>query len=367
MNTLLFPKRYSSSAISSIVTLLFLTGMSCTRAEPAYGVDSQPTRSLWARDNLVAWCVGTRFDDKKRGPEERAQMLARLGFRYYAYMSDNEEFRITEEKFAAELEALKRHGITLLGLFFPFDADDPRSKPALDIFKRHNVHPRLWVPLALLGIEHRPPKPWDAMPPKEREKAFNRMTSEQEAKLYMKFMRQDLNNVPQGQDLRVKHEADRIEAIVKLAAPYGSKVDLYNHNGWSGMMTNQVAILERLEERGVTDVGIVYNFFHARDELHDDTTNFPPLWRKIRPYVVAVNISGTYTEGTHIYPSQGDRELEMMRTIEESGWTGPIGLCADKGGDAEADLVNNIIGLDWLAAELRQTGSGGPPPFPPVR
>jgi len=33
----------------------------------------------------------------------------------------------------------------------------------------------------------------------------------------------------------------------------------------------QVAIIERLKTLGVTDVGIVYNFSHARDELHDDT------------------------------------------------------------------------------------------------
>src|SRR4051812_33776231 len=134
MYTLDFRKCYSPSAISSMLILLFLTGTSCTRAGPAYRLDPQRTRSLWAHDNLVAWCVGTRFDDKKRGPEERAQMLARLGFRNYAYMSDDEQFRITEETFAAELEALNRHGITLLDVFFPFDADDPRSKQALDLF-----------------------------------------------------------------------------------------------------------------------------------------------------------------------------------------------------------------------------------------
>jgi hypothetical protein len=69
--------------------------------------------------------------------------------------------------------------------------------------------------------------------------------------------------------------------------------------------------------------------------------------------------------GKIIYPSQGIHELEMMRTIQESGWRGPIGLIAEKGGDAEITLGNYIKGLDWLAAELKQPGSGGPPPFGP--
>ena len=55
----------------------------------------------------------------------------------------------------------------------------------------------------------------------------------------------------------------------------------------------------------------------------------------------------------------------MMRIIQDSGWRGPIGLIAEKGGDAELTLSNYLRGLDWLAAELKQAGSGGPQPFPP--
>jgi hypothetical protein len=69
-------------------------------------------------------------------------------------------------------------------------------------------------------------------------------------------------------------------------------------------------------------------------------------------------------DGNLIYPSQGDRELEMMRIIQDSGWKGPVGLIAEKGGDAAVTLRNYMIGLDWLAAELRRPGSGGARPFP---
>jgi hypothetical protein len=133
------------------------------------------------------------------------------------------------------------------------------------------------------------------------------------------------------------------------------------------MEENQLAIIARLKEMGVTDVGMVYNFSHARDELHDDSKNFPALWKQIKEHVVAVNITGMHWEGQEVYPSQGDSELEMMRTIQESGWKGHIGLIAEKGGDAEVTLKNYMIGLDWLAAELKHPGSGGNPPFPRVQ
>jgi hypothetical protein len=39
---------------------------------------------LWSRENLVAWCI-VPFDAQKRGPEARADLLQRLGFRFFAY------------------------------------------------------------------------------------------------------------------------------------------------------------------------------------------------------------------------------------------------------------------------------------------
>ena len=37
-----------------------------------------------SRDNLIAWCI-VPFDSKKRGPEDRAAMLQKLGFKHFAY------------------------------------------------------------------------------------------------------------------------------------------------------------------------------------------------------------------------------------------------------------------------------------------
>ena len=40
--------------------------------------------AIFARTNLVAWCI-VPFDAKKRGPAERAEMAAKLGFKHIAY------------------------------------------------------------------------------------------------------------------------------------------------------------------------------------------------------------------------------------------------------------------------------------------
>jgi len=359
-------KPYSPYVISSIAPLLLLAGLACAWGEPANRGASEAVGNLWVHDNLFAWCV-VPFDAKKRDPDERARMLERLGFKGFAY--DWREKDIPT--FDAEIEALQAHHINLLAWWFPFDADDPSAKSTLEVFKRHNVRPQLWVAQSISKDGQGPEKflPKGMAVPKTQEE-FDSLTETQKRafrKAFSQFNEASMPKTPQEQKQRVRREADRINALVKLAAPYGSRVELYNHNGWFGMLENQLAIIERLKALGVSDVGIVYNFSHARDDLHDDTRNFLPLWKKIKPHVVAVNITGTYFDGTLIYPGQGDRELEMMRTIQDSGWSGPVGLIAEKGGDAEMTLRNYLVGLDWLSAELKQSGSGGPRPFLAVR
>ena len=51
--------------------------------------------------------------------------------------------------------------------------------------------------------------------------------------------------------------------------------------GWFGEPENQIAIIEKLKERGVTNVGIVYNLHHGHDHLKG--TAFRSYWRKMKP------------------------------------------------------------------------------------
>jgi len=349
--------------------------------------NSLTTSGLWAHDNLFAWGAAP-FDEKKREPEERAQMLERLGFKHVAFNWRDRNIAT----FDTEIDALKKRGIRLLAwaLYVTDDAgvqqpwkdytvESPGSlmygrKPSvqsltlkglLETFKRHRVHPQLWLIQPLVPL--RLPPYAQGMSPLQLSQSPELVRSVTEQ--YTEEWRQDLAsmNTPRAQELRIEREANRIAALVKLAAPYGVRVELYNHNGWFGMMKNQLAVIERLKAIGITDVGTVYNFDHARDELHDDTVNFATLWKEIKPHVVAINVSGTHAEPIVVYPSQGDRELDMMRIVENSGWKGPVGLNTEVGGDAEVTLKNCLVGLDWLVAELRQPGAGGPRPYPPAQ
>ena len=87
----------------------------------------------------MAWCI-VPFDGVKRGPEDRAAMLEKLGFKHFAYDYRAEHIPTWDD----ELDALKRHGISLDAWWFPTTLND-EAKKALELFQRHGVHPQLWV------------------------------------------------------------------------------------------------------------------------------------------------------------------------------------------------------------------------------
>jgi sugar phosphate isomerase/epimerase len=303
--------------------LLAVLAITFAALSPAFAQTPATWRhpNILAPQNLHAWCV-VPFDAKKRGPEERAAMLEKLGFRRFVYDWRNKDV----PTFDAEIEALKKHGIELIGWWSPGNPNDPVLHQILEVFKRQNVHPQLWV---MGGGEP--------------------------------------TTTPEEQKQRVEKEAERIRDIVKVAEPYGCEVELYNHNKWFGQPDNEVAIIEQLKQLGVTNVGMIYNFSHG----HEDVADFPAIWKRIEPYVRAVNVTGMTKEGEKkiVPPSQGEFEIDMLRVIVRSGWHGPVGLIAEQGGDAEVTLGNYLQGLDWCQKEVANPGSGGPRPTfaPPVR
>lgn len=283
---------------------------------------------IWDQSNLHAWCV-VPFDTSKRNSEERAAMLAELGIRRFAY--DWRDEHIPE--FSQELSALKAHGIDLLAWWWGWEVGDPNGQAALELFKANGLTPRIWV------AQNWEQAAQDAMPTTDEEQAH-----------------------------RVEREARRISDIAQWAAPYGCHVDLYNHNDWFGLVENQLAVRQGAEDLGAVGVGLTYNLSHAKDPLHDDTVDFAAVWRKIQPHVTAVNLSGTHVDhGLTLLPGDGERELEMMRIIEASGWRGPIGIIAEYGGDAREVLRVCRDRVAWLVRELDESGSGGPKPAAPAR
>src|SRR5262249_33038377 len=129
-----------SSLFLRIIPALVMAAAMCAKVYSAQEPVQFPEAArLFARSNLVAWCI-VPFDAKKRGPEERAAMLDRLGFKLFAYDYRAEHIGT----FDAEMEALQSHHIELLAWWFPGELNN-EAKLILDVIKRHGVHPQLWV------------------------------------------------------------------------------------------------------------------------------------------------------------------------------------------------------------------------------
>ena len=292
----------------AVLTLL-CSGRRCVAADAP---------GLFARSNLVAWCI-VPFDAKKRGPEDRAAMLQKLGFKWFAYDYRAEHI----PTFDAEMEALRRHNVRLLAWWFPGEMND-EAKLILDVLQRHKL---LDVQLWVTGGG-----------------APTRSLEEQRA--------------------RVEAEAARIRSIAESAAKIGCQVALYNHGAWFGEPENQIQIIEVLRKKGVTNVGIVYNLHHG----HDHIGRFAALLEKMKPYLLALNLNGMTAKGDQVGKKilplgQGELDLHLLGLIRQSGWQGPIGILNHTDEDAEDRLQDNLDGLDWLLGQM-EGRPPGPKPTP---
>ena len=162
------------------------------------------------------------------------------------------------------------------------------------------------------------------------------------------------------QAAKVKHAADRLRPLAETLAKAGCRVSIYNHGGWGGEPENMVAVCEAVD---LPNVGIVYNQHHG----HDHLPRFKEALAQMLPHLHFLNLNGMTAEGDKkgqkiMVLGQGDLDLELARTICESGYAGPVGILNHTGHDAEARLLDNLEGLDWITGEL--TGKPLPKPTP---
>jgi hypothetical protein len=262
---------------------------------------------VFARTNLMAWCI-VPFDAKKRGPEERAQMLQRLGFRHLAY--DWREEHIPT--FDAEIEAMRRHGVGIDAWWFPADLGKT-SRLILEALQKHQVKAQLWVTLG--------------------------------------------DPAPQSADAAAKVQAAIaiLRPIAEAAGKIGCSLGLYNHGGWFGEPDNQLAIIDQLK---LGNVGIVYNFHHG----HEHIDRFAALFGRMQPHLLAVNLNGMVKGGDKVGKKiltvgQGTEELAMLKVIRDSGWRGLVGIIDHlEQTDSEETLQANLRGLDALRQQLAAHG-----------
>lgn len=250
-------------------------------------------------DNLVAWCI-VPFDKSKRTPEQRAAMLEKIGVKRLAYDYRGEHI----PTFQQEVDALRKHGIELTAWWFPTVLND-EAKLILDVLERNKIKTQLWVTGG----------------------GGNPQNAEQQKEL-------------------VQAEAARIKPIAEAAAKIGCQVGLYNHGGWFGEPENQIQIIEVLQMK---NVGIVYNLHHGHPHLE----RLPELLKKIKPYLIALNLNGMEVNGDQVGKKilpigEGSRDMAWLKAIRESGYDGPIGILNHTDEDAEARLLDNLDGLHWL-------------------
>lgn len=279
---------------------LFAAGLTVPATTPRIAIAAED--DIFAPPNLVAWCI-VPFDAKKRGPEERAQMLDRLGIKRLAYDWRDEHI----PTFDQEVETMQRHGIEITAWWFPGGLNDTAHK-ILDCLERHKVKTQLWISMG------------DPAP-----------------------------QAPQAG--KVQAAAAAIRPIAEAAAKLGCSVALYNHGGWFGEPENQVAIVEQLQ---MPNVGIVYNFHHG----HGHIARFAELLRKMQPHLLAINLNGMVVDGDKagkkiLTLGEGDQELAMLQTLRASGWRGPVGILDHRPEtDSEETLRANLAGLEKLRRQL---------------
>lgn len=262
---------------------------------------------VFGRENLMAWCI-VPFDANKRGPEERAEMLERLGLTGLAYDYREEHISTFDDEFAA----LSRHKVRFTAFWCGgVSLNDPLKgsiELALETLKRNKTSADLWV-----LIDEGP-----------------------------------LKDLPQEE--KVSKTAKAIRTIADEAKKTGCRVGIYNHGGWFGDPTNQIAIVK---ETMAENVGIVYNFHHG----HEHLDQFPTLFNEMLPFLQCVNLNGMRKGGPKILPiGEGDNDLKLLQMIKDSGYKGPIGILGHRSEiDAELALKLNLDGLKRLLKEMGDT------------
>lgn len=275
----------------------------------AAGQPAPAAPAVFARDNLVAWCI-VPFDARKRTPAQRVEMLSKLGFKKYAYDWRAEHLPTFDE----EVALLKKAGIELTAVWFPANLG-PDATKLLDVIGKHKVKLQLWVTMG----------------------------------------------EPAGKDQaeKVAAAAKVIRPIAEEAGKLGCSVALYNHGGWFGEPENQLAVVEAL---GLKNVGIVYNQHHG----HDHVGRFAEILKKTGPHLMALNLNGMTKDGEKrgkkILPlGQGELDLALLKAVAASGYKGPVGILGHTQDDAEERLRDNLDGLDWLLPQLAGKPAGPTP------
>ena len=253
-------------------------------------------------ENYFAWCI-VPFDNQNRTPEQRIEMLKKLGFVSYAY--DWREKHLPE--MAKEIKLATENGIKMNAVWMWIDKSD-----SVGVLSANNQ--KVLQALEETGLKT---QIWMSFP----EDYFDEM----------------------GDDERLDKASEMVGFLSDEAAEIGCKIGLYNHGGWFGNPDNLVKIIEALPGK---EIGIIFNFHHAHDLLE----NFEEMVKNMMPYLWAVNLNGMNPGGPKILPiGSGEKEAEMIEILKDNGFTGQFGILGHvEDADVEKVLQANLEGLNMV-------------------
>ncbi|NRA40078.1 MAG: TIM barrel protein [Planctomycetes bacterium] len=272
--------------------------------------------NIFKKDNLTAWCI-VPFDAAQRGPQERAQMLRELGIQQLAYDWRDQHIPTFDD----ELHALREHNIDMRAIYFlgewPEDAASawahPQIGPALEFLQRNKLEIEVWMTYSGEGAG-------------EGDEESEQTTEEQ----------------------RYDAGAARVRVLAEIIHSLGCRMCIYNHGGWGGEPKTMLAIAQRLAD---VNLGIIYNFHHGHDHLEQ----MPQAFNELVPYLASVNLNGMNKGGPKILPvGSGEEDLKIMKMINDSGYTGPIGIIDHREDtDTRETLTENMVGLQNLLKKVQ--------------
>lgn len=274
--------KYISQA--TILLLLTINLVSCENQTSKYHIEIE---------DLRPWCI-LEFDSLDRTPQERIDMLKDLGLNSYSY---NWRERHLEET-VDEFELAQTNGIEIISTLIWLNA------------KRDSV---------------------GKLSPRNKRMFRNLSKVENKPIIWVSFSNNFFKDKSQNESIEIS--VDMIKEVKKKVDSLGTRMALYNHDGWFGNPFNQLEVLEKLKDE---EISIVYNFHHA----HDYVEKHSEIIQKIIPYLSQVNINGMDKEKTKILDvGKGDYEFEMIKELIDNGFHGPWGIL----GHVKTDDVNKVL------------------------
>src|SRR5688572_9630381 len=294
--------------IKCIYACLAILILPATNCGPKLQESKAENDMLFAKSNLLAWCI-VPYDSKKRTSEERALMLKELGITSLAYDMRDADLPNMETEF----NTLKKYNINMRGIWFWINNDKDQllnkaNEAILKTLAATNTKTELWVSF--------PSQFYDGL----------------------------------ADEGKVKKAVQAIQYIHQRAAEIGCTIALYNHKDWFGEPANQVKIIKA---SGLKNAHIVYNFHHG----HKQVAEFDEILKVAKPYLSTVNLNGMKgTDFNILTLGEGDHELEMLKKLRASGFNGSIGIIGHtENEDVKLVLQRNITGIKKLLAEMGET------------